>query len=409
MFWAIWPSMLSEARRDGFSAQPMAIRSHAFPAPASLRAGVLCQLGHVVLSPVWFLYGLLMKLFQRSAPAITLESPDIKYPLRLIDREIISHDTRRFRFALPSPQHILGLPIGQHIYLSARVDGNLVIRPYTPVSSDDDKGFVDLVVKVYFKDTHPKFPAGGKMSQYLESMQIGDTIEFRGPNGLLVYQGKGIPPMLQIIRAIMKNPDDPTVCHLLFANQVYFKDTHPKFPAGGKMSQYLESMQIGDTIEFRGPNGLLVYQGKGKFAIRPDKKSSPVIRTVKCVGMIAGGTGITPMLQIIRAIMKNPDDPTVCHLLFANQTEEDILLRPELEELRNEHSARFKLWYTVDRAPEAWDYSQGFVNEEMIRDHLPPPDEEPLVLMCGPPPMIQYACLPNLARVGHPQERCFTF
>lgn len=39
-------------------------------------------------------------------------------------------------------------PAGQHIYLSARVDGNLVIRPYTPVSSDDDKGFVDLVIKV---------------------------------------------------------------------------------------------------------------------------------------------------------------------------------------------------------------------------------------------------------------------
>ncbi|KAL0625473.1 NADH-cytochrome b5 reductase 3 [Plecturocebus cupreus] len=62
--------------------------------------------------------------------------------------QIISHDTRRFRFALPSPQHILGLPVGQHIYLSARIDGNLVIRPYTPVSSDDDKGFVDLVIKV---------------------------------------------------------------------------------------------------------------------------------------------------------------------------------------------------------------------------------------------------------------------
>lgn len=46
------------------------------------------QLGHVVLSPVWFLYSLLMKLFQRSTPAITLENPDIKYPLRLIDKEV---------------------------------------------------------------------------------------------------------------------------------------------------------------------------------------------------------------------------------------------------------------------------------------------------------------------------------
>lgn len=40
---------------------------------------------------------------------------------------------------------------GQHIYLTARISGNLVVRPYTPVSSDDDKGFVDLVVKVGVK------------------------------------------------------------------------------------------------------------------------------------------------------------------------------------------------------------------------------------------------------------------
>ena len=38
---------------------------------------------------------------------------------------------------------------GQHIYLSARIDGQLVIRPYTPVSSDDDKGYMDLVIKVH--------------------------------------------------------------------------------------------------------------------------------------------------------------------------------------------------------------------------------------------------------------------
>lgn len=45
------------------------------------------------------------------------------------------------------PKLLLAFP-GQHIYLIARINGNLVVRPYTPVSSDDDKGFVDLVVKV---------------------------------------------------------------------------------------------------------------------------------------------------------------------------------------------------------------------------------------------------------------------
>lgn len=91
-------------------------------------------------------------LFQKKRPAITLEDPNIKYALRLIDKEvtaqtlhtwvlaewnlsanaadaftltalsvscfffflkIVSHDTRKFRFALPSPEHVLGLPIGK--------------------------------------------------------------------------------------------------------------------------------------------------------------------------------------------------------------------------------------------------------------------------------------------------------
>ncbi|XP_058046799.1 NADH-cytochrome b5 reductase 3 isoform X2 [Ahaetulla prasina] len=243
----------------------------------------LSTLGSIILFPAYFVIGLIKRLFSKSMPPITLENPDVKYALRLIDKEQVSHDTRKFRFALPSPRHVLGLPVGQHIYLSARIDGNLVIRPYTPVSSDDDKGFVDLVVKIYFKGVHPKFPEGGKMSQYLESLRMGDTIDFRGPSGLLVYKGKGL------------------------------------------------------------------------FAIRPDKKSEPVLKQVKYVGMIAGGTGITPMLQLIRAIVKDEEDPTICHLLFANQTESDILLRPELEEVRAQHSAQFKLWYTLDRAPEKWD------------------------------------------------------
>ncbi|NXO04054.1 NB5R3 reductase, partial [Rhinopomastus cyanomelas] len=297
----------------------------------------LLQLVWFATYPARFIYAGILWLFRKPQPAITLKDPEVKYALRLIDKEEVSHDTRRFRFALPSTDHVLGLPVGQHIYLSARVDGALVVRPYTPVSSDDDKGFVDLVVKVYFRNIHPKFPDGGKMSQYLDSLKIGDTIDFRGPSGLLVYHGKG------------------------------------------------------------------------NFAIRPEKKAEPVTKKVKYVGMIAGGTGITPMLQIIQAIIKDKDDPTVCHLLFANQTEKDILLRSELEEIQAQHPGRFKCWYTLDRAPEGWDYSQGFVNQEMIRDHLPPPQDDVLILMCGPPPMIQYACVPNLDKLGYTKDMRFSF
>lgn len=56
-----------------------------------------------------------------------------------------------------------------------------------------------------------------------------------------------------------------------------------------------------------------------------------------------------------------------------------------------------------------WEYSQGFVNQEMIRDHLPPPQDDVLILMCGPPPMIQYACIPNLDKLGYTKDMRFSF
>ncbi|NXF30914.1 NB5R3 reductase, partial [Nyctibius bracteatus] len=325
---------------------------------------VSLQLSRVVTYPIWLIYTTILRLFKNPHPAITLKDPEVKYALRLIDKEEVSHDTRRFRFALPSMDHVLGLPIGQHIYLSARIDGALVVRPYTPVSSDDDKGFVDLVVKIYFRSVHPKFPEGGKMSQYLESLKIGDTIDFRGPSGLLVYKGKGKADCEDAIY-----PEHRFLLSSMFSISLF----------------------------------------SGEFAIRPEKKAEPVTKKVKYVGMIAGGTGITPMLQIIRAIMKDKDDPTVCQLLFANQTEKDILLRSELEEIQVQNPGRFKCWYTLDKAPENWDYSQGFVNQEMIRDHLPPPQNDVLILMCGPPPMIQYACIPNLDKLGYTKDMRFAF
>lgn len=64
--------------------------------------------------------------------------------------------------------------------------------------------------------------------------------------------------------------------------------------------------------------------------------------------MIAGGTGITPCWQIIRTVTDDPEDDTEVSLLYANQCEDDILLREQLEELAAKHS-NFKLHYTLDR------------------------------------------------------------
>uniref|UniRef100_A0A665TKK7 cytochrome-b5 reductase n=1 Tax=Echeneis naucrates TaxID=173247 RepID=A0A665TKK7_ECHNA len=314
---------------------------------------------------------------------VTLQDPTVKYSLPLINKQEISHDTKKFRFGLPSGFHILGLPVGQHVYLSAKVNGSLVVRAYTPVSSDEDQGYVDLVVKVYYKNCHPSFPEGGKMSQYLDSMAIGDSIDFRGPSGLLVYKGNGTVKSRSLLVCIHLIQPAVPVSHqqMLLHYSIILLFTHSDLP--------------------------LFFSGQ--FSIRPDKKSEPRVRRFKHIAMVAGGTGVTPMLQLIRRITADPADNTQCSLIFANQTEKDILLREELEEAKKNHPDKVKLWFTLDKPPQDWSYSSGFVTYDMIKDHLPAPSSDVLVVLCGPPPMIQKACLPNLEKLGHKTENIFSY
>jgi len=208
----------------------------------------------------------------------------------------------------------------------------------------------------------------------------------------------------------VKRPYTPTTSDDV---QGYF-DLVIKVYAQGKMTQHLENLKLGETIAVDGPAGNLVYKNNGIFDIRTRKPEPYKARPVKRLGMIAGGTGITPMYQILCQILKevlsNDKLDLKIWLIFANQTEADILLREELEALASKNSDRFQLWYTVDKPPETnWSYSTGFVSEQMIREHMPPPGDDVLICCCGPPPMIKFACLANLDKIGYTESMRYTF
>ena len=57
------------------------------------------------------------------------------------------------------------------------------------------------------------------------------------------------------------------------------------------------------------------------------------------------------MYQLMKYILRENNDINLW-LIFANQTEDDILLREELEEMLRKHTDRVHIWYTLDRAPE---------------------------------------------------------
>ena len=136
----------------------------------------------------------LTSILQRKIDPIALPL-DGKTAIRLPLERIVqlSKDTKLLRFTLPTKEHAFGLPTGSHVMvqLTDAKTGEKHMRPYTPVSSDAlDKGHVDFVVKVYFPNK--QFPEGGKVSQMLNAVKVGeDTVEFFGPLGGKRYVGGG--------------------------------------------------------------------------------------------------------------------------------------------------------------------------------------------------------------------------
>ena len=155
-----------------------------------------------------------------------------------------------------------------------------------------------------------------------------------------------------------------------YVDQAGFLDFIIKKYPNGPMSEYIHALKPGDSLDIKGPIP--------KYPWDANKH--------KHIALIAGGTGITPMWQLCRAIFKNPEDKTKVTLIFGNVTEQDILLRKEFEDLENDYPERFRAFYVLDNAPDGWKGGKGFITKDLLKEVIPGPKEENVkVFVCGPP------------------------
>ena len=130
--------------------------------------------------------------------------------------------------------------------------------------------------------------------------------------------------------------------------------------------------------------------------------------------MVAAGTGITPMLQLIRGILSNGDDETALSLVFQNRGLEDILLRDELDALVAANPGRLTVTYVLSKPHDGWDSADGrhvggHITADLLRNQLPAPaDGDTLVCLCGPGGFNE--AMQNLfAEIGHEGDGVYEF
>jgi len=154
----------------------------------------------------------------------------------------------------------------------------------------------------------------------------------------------------------------------------------------GHISRYIHDRAVSDKVAMSGPHpGGHFVEGMARH-----------------VGMVAGGTGITPMISMIRTILCRNLDIEIS-LLFANRTADDIILKSEFDKYTVEKS-NFRCYYVVGEAPPGWDMGVGRIDSDLMKRRLPGPSPDTVIFLCGPP-FMQLDLRKKLLELGHEKER----
>jgi ferredoxin-NADP reductase len=160
----------------------------------------------------------------------------------------------------------------------------------------------------------------------------------------------------------------------------------------GEVSTYLtDVLETGDQIELRGPIG-------GYFVWEPSRGGP--------LGLIGGGSGVAPLMAMLRARVAARSDVPV-RMLCSWRTAEDVIYADELAAIGRDGEG-VSITHTLTRsAPDGWSGRRGRFDREALSQLAWPSEMEPLTHVCGPTGFVE-AVASVLVELGHDPRRILT-
>ena len=142
----------------------------------------------------------------------------------------------------------------------------------------------------------------------------------------------------------------------------YLEFTIKTYPSHKSVTKELLQLKKDDELILHDIFGAIEYKGEGVF--------------------IAGGAGVTPFISIFR-YLKSKNETNDNKLIFANKTNDDIILEEEFEKLLGDN------FINILSDEKVNGYAHGRITEEFLKPHIKNSINNLYIYVCGPPPMME--------------------
>jgi glycine betaine catabolism B len=170
-------------------------------------------------------------------------------------------------------------------------------------------------------------------------------------------------------------------------NQIAYWDLTIRRVPGGLVSNYLlDRVSVGNTLACSGP--------AGNFYVNPLVHDATIVA-------IAGGSGVTPFMSMIRRAVDYADGRTI-FLFYGNRDMDDVIFHDELTRIAHANK-NIRYVPVIENPPKGYTGRTGYISADVIKAEIGDVSKKTFFL-CGPQAMYDF-CLPELDKLGVPKRK----